>query len=267
MRGISLKALVGAFVISAGVFLDIGMSSATHAQGVSTYRAPRTWDGKPDISGIWQAVNSAWVNLEAHNAAEGEPAGLSVVEGGTIPYKPEALAKRKENYAKRKTDDPINKCYFAGVPRITAVPFPFQIVQTPKFIGIAYEHDHATRTIYTDGSKHPGIGEFWMGDSRGRWEGETLVVDVTEFNGDTWLDRSGNFHSDALHVVERYRRISPDIMTYEATIEDPNVFTRPWKISMPLYRRQEKNLELLDYVCLEFREPFLDVDELVKTKK
>jgi hypothetical protein len=244
-----------------------GGAAAAGTQGGSTYRAPRTWDGKPDIGGIWQAVNAAWVDLEAHNAAEGEPAGLSVVEGGEIPYKPEALAKRKENFAKRKTEDPINKCFLAGVPRIIAMPFPFQIVQTPKFIGFASEYDHATRTIYTDGTKHPGIGELWMGDSRARWEGETLVVDVAEFHPDTWFDRAGNYHSDALHVVERFTRTSADILSYEATIEDPKVFTRPWKINMPLYRRQEKNLQLLDYTCLEFREPFLDVDELVKTKK
>jgi hypothetical protein len=105
-----------------------------------------------------------------------------------------------------------------------------------------------------------------MGDSRGHWEGETLVVDVNGFNDQTWFDRAGTFHSEALHVVERYTRISPDVMTYEATIEDPKVFTRAWKMSMPLYRRQEKNVRLLDYVCLEFKEPFVAFDELSKTR-
>jgi hypothetical protein len=248
-----------------GLVLVAAMSSAGQAPPTA-YRAPRTFDGKPDLSGIWQAVNAASWDIEAHNASEGVPGGLGVVEGGQIPYKPDAAQKKKQNFENRATADPLQKCFLAGVPRITYIPFPFQIIQTPKFIGIAYEYDHASRTIYTDGTPHSGVGGFWMGDSRGHWEGETLVVDVAEFNGDTWFDRVGNFHSDALHVVERYTRTSPDVMMYEATIEDPNVFTRPWKMSMPLYRRQEKNLRLMDYVCLEFREPFVSVDELSKTK-
>jgi hypothetical protein len=185
----------------------------------------------------------------------GVPAGQSVVEGGTIPYQPAALAKRKENFANRMTADPETKCYLPGVPRITYMPFPFEITETPNYVVITYEYLHATRTIYTNGSQHPiGLPKFWMGDSRGHWEGDTLVVDVTNLNDQTWFDRAGNFHSDALHVVERYVPSSPNILFYQATIEDPKVFTRPWTIAMPLYRRQEQNLQLLEYECYAFLE-------------
>ncbi len=131
------------------------------------------------------------------------------------------------------------------------MPFPFEIVQTPQKIAISYEFAHALRTVTMDGSSHPeGLPDTWMGDSRGRWEGKTLVVDVKNFNDDTWFDRAGNFHSDALHVVERYTLTDPDHIAYEATIEDPKVFTRPWKMSMPLYRRVDKNVKLLEYECV-----------------
>jgi hypothetical protein len=217
------------------------------------YTGPRTPDGKPNLSGIWQAMNSAHWDLEPHSADEGVPAGLGVVEGDTIPYQPWAADKKKENYANRAIQDPINKCYLPGVPRITYVPFPFQIAQTPKHVAIAYEYLHAQRIIFTDGSPHAPPNDFWMGDSRGRWEKDTLVVDVTHFNDQTWFDMAGNFHSDALHAVERYTPIETgQVMQYEVTIEDPKVFTRPWKISMPLYRRAESNMQLLDYDCVDF---------------
>ncbi len=214
---------------------------------------PRTADGKPNLNGIWQAMSPAHWDLEAHSPEKGVPAGMGVVDGGTIPYKPAAAAKKKDNYANRATLDPLHKCFLPGVPRITYIPFPFQIAQTPKYVVLTYEYAHATRIVYTDGSGHAPPNDFWMGDSRGRWEGNTLVVDVTHFNDRTWFDLAGNFHSDALHVVERYTPLDAgQVMTYEATIEDPNVFTRPWKISLPLYRRAEQDLQLLDYDCVEF---------------
>jgi len=257
---------VVAAVVAVGLVAAVVRPTA--GQGpASAYKAPRALDGKPDLSGIWQVLNSASFDVLAHNASEGVPAGLGVVEGNVIPYQPATAAKQKQNFEQRMTADPMRKCFLAGVPRITYMPFPFQIVQTPTHIGIAYEYNHASRIIYTNGTEHSGVDDFWMGDSRGRWEGETLVVDVNGFNDKTWFDQTGNFHSDKLHVIERYTRTSPDIIAYEATIEDPNVFTRSWKMSMPLYRRQEKNIRLLDYVCLEFREPSLSIDELVKTKK
>jgi hypothetical protein len=191
-------------------------------------------------------------DIQDHHARLGVPAGQGVVEGNDIPYQPWALAKKEENFKNRATADPESKCFMVGVPRITYMPFPFQIVQTPRQITVLYEYVHTVRNVFMD-SPHPrGPIEWWMGDSRGRWDGDTLVVDVVHFTDQTWFDRSGNFHSDALHVIERYTRTGPDHMLYEATIEDPKVFTRPWKISLPLYRRQEKNVQLLEYECYAY---------------
>jgi hypothetical protein len=244
------------------------------------YRAPLAPGGHPDLNGIWQVLNEANYDLEGHNArpamalrpgpfgpvpdapvlalgAVGAvPPGLGVVEGGEIPYKPEARKKKEENQQNWLTGDPEIKCYLPGVPRATYIPQPFQILQSASQIFITYQYDGAVRNIYL---KDPGPApvDSWMGQSVGQWEGDTLVVDVTGFNDQTWFDRAGNYHTDALHVVERYRRASPDIISYEATIEDPNVFTRPWKISMPLYRRQEKNAQILDFKCVEFVEELM----------
>ena len=214
---------------------------------------PRTADGKPDLSGIWQTMNSAAWNVEDHSASLGVPAGHGVVEGGTIPYLQAALATRNENFRNRATADPETKCYLLGVPRITYAGFPFQIIQTPAQVTVLYEWAHATRYIRTNGTLHPpGHIDWWMGDSRGRWEGDTLVVDVIHFGEETWLDRAGNYHSDALHVVERYTPLDADHITYEATLEDPKVYARPWKMSMILYRHREKDAQLLDYECYGF---------------
>jgi hypothetical protein len=226
----------------------------------------RTADGKPDLNGIWQALNTANWDVQGHAAQAGQvialgavgavPGGLGVVEGGEIPYLPAAAAKKKENFAKRLTDDPEIKCYMPGVPRANYMPFPFQIVQTPKVILMAYEFASASRTIYMDKAP-PSPADTWMGHSVGHWQGDTLVVDVTSFNDQTWFDRAGDFHSDALHVVERYTPLSPDALNYEVTIEDPNVFSRPWKMSMPLYRHLEKNAQLLEFKCVEFVEELM----------
>lgn len=221
---------------------------------------PRSPDGKPDLSGVWQVVNTASWNIEPHTAAKDVPAGQGVVEGGEIPYQTWALEKRKENVQNRATADPESKCYLPGVPRITYMPYPFRVVQTPKQISILYEYVHALRNIYMD-SQHPeGPIEWWMGDSRGRWEGDTLVVDVMHFNDQTWFDRAGNFHSEALHVVERYTPIDAAHINYEVTIEDPKVFTRPWKMSTPLYRRLERDIQILEYECHVY-----DIEERART--
>jgi hypothetical protein len=259
--------LLVAAAIVVGFLSGAAQPTAGQAPAAAAYKAPRTLDGKPSLAGIWQVLNTASVDVLAHNASEGAPAGLGVVDGNLIPYTAAAAAKKQQNFEARMTEDPLRKCFLAGVPRITYMPFPLQIVQTPTHVGIAYEYNHASRIIYTNGTEHSGVDDFWMGDSRGHWEGETLVVDVNGFNDKTWFDQTGNHHSDKLHVIERYTRTGPDVIAYEATIEDPGVFTRPWKMSMPLYRRQEKNIRLLDYVCLEFREQSLSIDELVKTKK
>jgi hypothetical protein len=213
---------------------------------------PRTANGKPDLTGIWQAVTTANWNIQAHPAEHGVPAGLGVVDGDEIPYQPWAAAKKRDNFASRATADPESKCHLPGVPRITYMPFPFQIFQTAGHVAIVYEYVHAVRRIYMD-SPHPrGPLQFYMGDSRGRWEGDTLVVDVVHFTDQTWFDRSGNFHSDALHVVERYTPIGANHIEYEATIEDPKVFTRPWTMRMPLYRRLDSNMRILEFECYAF---------------
>ena len=230
------------------------LSFASMPVDAQTYRAPRTPDGKPDLQGIWQALNTAAWDIQDHTAQLGVHAGRGVVERDEIPYQPWAAEKKKKNHETQMTADPENKCYLPGVPRATYMPFPFQVVQTPKYTAIAYEYNHALRVVYTDGSRHPdGLAPFWMGDSRARWEGETLIVDVNNFTDQTWFDKAGNFHSDALHVVERYTRTGPDHMNYEVTVEDPKVFTRPWKMSMVLYRRKEPNLQLLEYECFAYQ--------------
>jgi hypothetical protein len=185
------------------------------------------------------------------------PGGPGVVEGNEIPYQGWALARKKENYEQRATLDPEAKCYLPGVPRLNYMPFPFQIVQTPDEIILLYEYVHAVRYIFMKGAHPEGPIDWWLGDSRGRWEGDTFVVDVVHFNDQTWFDRAGNFHSDALHVVERYTPVSPYHLMYEVTIEDPKVFTRPWKMRMPLYRRFEKDTQLSEYKCVEFVEELM----------
>jgi hypothetical protein len=230
------------------------------------YRAPRTADGRPNLDGIWQALNTADWDLQGHAAAKlpaamlgalfAIPPGLGVVEGDEIPYLPAAAAKKKENQANWLKLDPEVKCFLPGVPRATYLPYAFQIIQSQKTILISYEYRGVVRVINME-ARTKAPADFWMGWSHGRWDGETLVVDVTNQNEDTWFDHAGDFHSDALHVVERYTSLSPDTLNYEATIEDPKVFSRPWKISMPLYRHLEKNARLLEYNCVEFTEELL----------
>src|SRR5438876_9743692 len=263
--------ITGAMIASAASVVVAVLSLVvipTAGQAPTTYKAPRSAfkDGKPDLNGIWQANNSANWDIQDHAARQGPivelgaafsiPAGLGVVEGNEIPYQPSAAAKKKQNAANWVKLDPEVKCYMPGVPRATYMPYPFQIVQTPTNILIAYEFASASRTVYMN-SKEESPVDTWMGWSRGHWEGETLVVDVTSFNDQTWFDSAGDFHSDALHVVERYAATGPDHVSYEATIEDPNVFTRPWKIRMPLYRRIEPRAQLLEFKCVEFVEELM----------
>ena len=223
-------------------------------------------DGKPNLNGIWQAMNTANWDLQEHAArpglvvalgAEGaEPGGPGVVVGGEIPYLPSARQKKKENFDHRLTADPEIKCYLPGVPRATYMPYPFQILQSEKALFFAYEYDGAVRNIYLK-DPGPAPADSWMGQSYGHWEGDTLVIDVTGLDERTWFDRAGDFHSDALHVIERYTLRSPDILDYEATIEDPKVFSRPWKIDMPLNRHVEKDARLMEFKCVEFAEDLM----------
>ena len=257
--------LTGALAAAVITFGATWMWGAPRASAASFARMP---DGKPNLNGIWAASNSANWNLETHAASQGPvtalgaafsvPAGLGVVDGGEIPYKPEARAKRDANGKSWMANDPEVKCYLPGVPRATYMPYPFQIVQStdPNDILVTYEFASASRIVHMSNQQDAPV-DSWMGWSNGRWDGDTLVVDVKSFVDQTWFDRAGNYHSDALHVVERYTPRGPDVIQYEATIEDPNVFTRAWTMRMPLYRRAEKNARLMEYKCVEFAEELM----------
>ena len=261
--------------------LDVASSAAvvsilavTAAAQAPTYKAARlAGTDRPNLDGLWQALTEANWDIQAHAAQPGppqfgalyaEPAGPGIVEGNEIPYQPWAMAKKKENFEKRLTRvntdgvrleplDPEAKCYLPGVPRANYMPFPFEIIQGDKKILVAYEFASASRLITLD-KAGPAPVESYMGWSNGRWDGDTLVVDVTGMNDKTWFDRAGNFHSDALHVVERWTPAGPDVLQYEAAIEDPKVFTRPWKMSFPLYRRLDRNAQFLEFKCVPFSE-------------
>lgn len=262
MRSRGVWSFMGAtMVMAAWALAWAPVAGQARAASARKFEPPRLSDGKPDLQGIWQVRNTAYADLEDHparllgdkkSARLFYSAGLSVVEGREIPYRPEALATKRENFRNQETADPMAKCYLPGVPRVMYLPVPFQLFQTSRFITIVPEYTHSVRTIFVDGSTHLEDIQFWMGDSRGRWEGDTLVVDVTNFNGKTWLDMAGNFHSDALHVVERFTLVDADTIQYEAAMEDPNVFTRPWKIGMPISRvRPSERPEILEYECAD----------------
>jgi len=282
--------VVAAIAAALGVALGaLGMRAAVGAaqskSDSSATGVPRTVDGKPDFSGIWQAMNEAHWDLEAHEArpgavtqqgaypfeyarvpaapvvalgaAGGVPGSVGVVEGnGVIPYKPEALKVKQENGANWIDRDPELKCYLPGVPRAMYMPYPFQIVQGPTKIHMMFAFSSAARIVHFDDVEGPPDFTY-MGHSVGHWEGDTLVVRVTEFNGKNWFDRAGNYHSEALKVTERYTPMTKDAIHYEVTIDDPKVFTRPWTIAMPLYRRLEPNAQLVEYRCTEFVEEFM----------
>jgi hypothetical protein len=253
-----MKSLIGLSFLALSVTLLCGQTAA--------YKPPRMADGHPNLNGIWEAINTANWNVLDHPASAGPmwelgaiaavPAGQGVVEGGVIPYKPEAAAKQKENFKNRRTDDPEAKCYMPGIPRANYMPYPFQIVQTNHDILFVYEYATSNRLINM-GKPEEAPSDTWMGTNNGRWEGDTLVIDVTGLNGLAWLDRAGDFASDKLHVVERFTRTSSDHMNYSATIEDASVFTKPWTINMLLYRKAEKNAQLLEFKCTEFAEELL----------
>jgi len=255
-------------LVSAGVTLAVSQRMRGPVEGQAPdIKVLRTADGTPNLNGIWQAVGTAHWNLQDHQARTGPvlelgailavPAGLSVVEGNEIPYQPWAAARQKENYENWLSRDPEVKCYLPGLPRATYMPFPFQILQTGNNdILMAYEYASASRVIKM-GKVEPPPVDTWMGQSEGRWEGDTLVVDITGLNDQTWFDRAGNFHSEALHIVERFTPSGLDLLDYQVTIEDPKVFTRPWNIQMPLYRRQDKGAQLLEFKCVEFVEEMM----------
>jgi hypothetical protein len=237
----------------------------------------QTVNGRPDLNGIWQAMNTAHWNLEAHSAERLEefwamgalaaiPAGRSWVVGGMIPYLPEALEQREANHAGWPRTDPEAACYLPGIPRATYMPYPFEIVQGDGDLLFVYEYASANRPIHMRAEDHLTYEEVpvdqWMGWSNGSWDGDTLVVQVVAHDSRTWFDRAGNYHTSALTVTERYTRLGQNLMQYEATIDDPVVYSRPWTIRMPLYRRIEPNATLLEFKCVEFAEPLLYGDLL-----
>ena len=259
-----------------------GVAAATFAlvsnpavEGQARAGAVPRLNGKPDLNGLWQAVNTANWDIQAHmakpalamrpgpivpvpakevialGAVGAVPGGLGVVEGDEIPYTPEGLKKKQENQANWLTRDPEIKCYLPGVPRATYMPFPFQITQSSYATFIAYEYAGAVRHIYPKDPGPPQV-DSWMGISHGRWEGDTFVVETSGFNGQTWLDRAGNHHSERLKVTERFTMTDADHINYEATLDDPGTYTRPWKMSMPLYRRVDVDAEILEYECYAY---------------
>ena len=285
-RSNALIVVVIAAVAVVGIWLAMRLQGPAAAQVARPgqfpeYMPARTADGKPDLNGIWQSLTTANWDLEAHGAGPGaypqmlgawgaEPGGQSIVEGGVIPYRPESLARREANFENRakpsvpgdgvepSMGDPELKCWMTGVPRMMYMPYPLQIVQTPEAVLVTQEFNGNTRIVRMNWEEEsPVDNTFFMGWNRGRWEGDTLVIDVTGLSDKNWLDRAGNFLSDAAHVVERLTAASPYHITYEATIEDPKVFSRPWKISFPLYRRMERDVQLMEFKC----QPF--VEELV----
>jgi hypothetical protein len=289
LRYITSMAAVAAAAaaVTAVVTLNIPRASGQQPSGTApNARAPHPpVGGKPNMSGVWQAINEANWDLEAHSArsgmitqpgvypfeyarvpaapvvalgsAAGVPASLGVVQDdGKIPYKPEALAMKKENVEHWIDRDPELKCYLPGIPRAMYLPYPFEITQSTNKVEMSYAFTNSARTIHLDKVEDPPA-DSWMGQSVGHWEGDTLVVSVSSFNDKTWFSRAGDFHSDALKVTERLSLLTPDVIWYEATIDDPSIFTKSWRIALPLYRRMEPNIQLLEYQCIPFVEEFL----------
>ena len=250
-------------LVVVGLFMVLSSDAATQAGG-GVPELRRTADGRPVLDGIWQALNTANWDLQDHSWKPGPPAfgalfatpsGQGVVEGNEIPYQTSAVEQKRKNFENRFTDDPFAKCYLPGVPRAMYTPFPFQILQTPRYVTVVSQYANAVRTIHLEKPK-PNPIPAYMGFSVGRWEGDTLVVAVNDLRAN-WLDQAGNFYGDNASVVERYTPITPNHLRYEATIEDPDVFTRPWKVSMVLYRRMDERVQLTDFNCVELSEEML----------
>jgi hypothetical protein len=260
--------------------LFLTISCVLNSQAMAEFEPPRTTDGKPDFSGVWQVLNTANDSLEAHNGRAAQvmregpvvpvpvkelvslgavgavPPGLGVVEGGDIPYKQKALAIREENRANWITADPEVRCYLPGIPRATYMPFPFQIVQNKDVLLFSYAYAGAVRNVALS-DPGPAPIDSWMGQSWARWEGDTLVIETTGQNDQSWFDRSGNFHSDKLKVTERFTRTSEHTLDYTATMEDQDIFTRPWTIRMPLYKRVGADEQMLIFNCVEYVEEMM----------
>ena len=250
----------GALVASCSLVLVaaalIGASpAASQAAKDERFSPTRLWDGKtPDFRGIWRAQGTAYVNLEGHPGGNGVAASTSIIvdpPDGKIPYRSDAVAKRDENYRTRAIADPSLKCFQAGVPRATYLPTPLQILQSPGNFAIVYQENHAFRVFQPDDRPHFDAADWWMGDTRYRWDGDTLVADVAALTDQVWLDQAGNYHSTEFHVVERYRMTDHDTLEYSARIEDPAVYSRPWTLRTTLKRVKERNARIIEDECLD----------------
>jgi hypothetical protein len=252
--------------LAAGAIIFNGAPSYGQGPARAASPIPRMPGGKPNFTGLWQALGTADWDIRDHSAHAGpffqlgatgaEPAGQGIVEGGEIPYTAAAAEQQKQNYQDRMKLDPEVKCYMPGIPRANYMPFPFQIVQSQRDIAFAYEYATSNRVVNM-GKFQPESVDTWMGTSNGHWEGDTLVVDVSGLNGNSWFDRSGNFQTENTHVVERYKLADADHIDYQATIEDQTIYTRPWKINTVLYRRKEKNAQLNEFKCVEYAEQLI----------
>ena len=238
---------------AAGVVAALAFAAVAAAQ--TSFVPSRLWDGKtPDFRGIWQVRDSAYVNIEGHPAEKGIPASRGIIvdpRDGKIPYKRDALSRRQENFRTRATADPSLKCYQAGVPRATYLPAPLQILQSPGNFAIVYQENHAFRVFQPDTRPHFDNTDWWMGDTRYRWDGDTLVADVAALNDGVWLDQAGNFYSTDVHIVERYRLIRADALEYVARIEDPTVYSKPWTLRTVLSRVTQPGARIIEDECLE----------------
>lgn len=238
-----MKARLSGFsIVAAGLaLLCIAVPSFGQKKGAKDFEPAKTWYNQPDLMGIWAPAKPV-DNLEKGGYIKDPP-------NGKIPYIAGAAAKRKDNEKNAKTADLVNKCYFPGTPRLMFMGYPFQIFENEKYVAIASEYSHVYRMIYLDGSPHLDFPDLWMGDSRGHWDGNSLVSDVTNFNDKTWLDKAGNYHSDQLHVTERFTRTGPNSLLYEATISDPKTFTKDWKIAVPMTLKMGPTARLMEYEC------------------
>jgi hypothetical protein len=246
-----------------GLCAAFALFAQAQAQGPADI--PRLSNGRPDFSGVWQAMTTANFDVLTHGASAGPPEygallatppGRGIVDGDEIPYLPEAAAQQQRNYENRFTEDPEAKCFMPGVPRANYMPYPFQIFQSEGHMLMAYQYAGAARIINLD-DPQPSAIDSWMGVSNAHWEDDTLVIDVTGFNGQAWFDRTGNHASYRLHVVERYTFAGPNRISYEATLEDPQTFSRPWSISFPLYRHVEADAHLMEFKCVPFTEELI----------
>ncbi len=246
----AVAAAIGAVAVTTGP-----VTASQLAKSTAPYSPPRLWDGKtPDFRGIWQVRDTAYVNIEGHRGEkEIAPARSIIVDpsDGKVPYRSDALPRRLSNYKNRATADPSLRCAQAGVPRATYLPFPLQILQSPGNLAIVYQENHAIRLFYPESREHFDRADWWMGDTRYRWEGDVLVADVVALTGQLWFDQTGNYHSDDVHVVERYTMTGPDTLRYEARIDDEAVYTKPWTLRTLLYRIKDPGARIIEDECLE----------------